>query len=185
MTSLAEKAVTLHEHLATAACPHAFGGALALAWCTRAPRGTSDIDVNIFLPETEAAAALDALPPQVARTGEDLRQLGADGQARLWWDTTPVDVFLSTTSYHDAAATRVHWEPFAGRLLPFLACRDLAVFKAFFNRRRDWADLEDMLVAGTLDVSEVSAVLAEHLGGGDERIAALWALDREHRPPPA
>ncbi len=28
--------------------------------------------------------------------------------------------------------------------LPFLSCPDLAVFKVFFNRTKDWADLEAM-----------------------------------------
>lgn len=68
------------------------------------------------------------------------------------------------------------WEPFAGELLPFLACEDLAVFKAFFDRTRDWADLEAMRDAGTLDASAVAGVLATFLGGDDERIARLLSL---------
>ena len=60
--------------------------------------------------------------------------------------------------------------------LSFLACDDLAVFKAFFNRTRDWADLEAMRDAGTLDVSAVAGVLATFLGGDDDRIARLLSL---------
>jgi hypothetical protein len=70
----------------------------------------------------------------------------------------------------------VRWEPFSGTLLPFLACEDLAVFKAFFNRTRDWADLEAMRDMGTLDVAAVAGVLATFLGLGDERIAHLLSL---------
>ena len=45
------------------------------------------------------------------------------------------------------AASRARWEDFDGEQLPFLACPDLAVFKAFFSRTRDWADLEEMQAA--------------------------------------
>jgi hypothetical protein len=57
-----------------------------------------------------------------------------------------------------------------------LACRDLAVFKAFFGRGRDWADLEEMRAAGTLDVEAVIGVLAHYLGGDDPRIERLRSL---------
>jgi hypothetical protein len=87
-----------------------------------------------------------------------------------------VDVFLNTTEFHEEVATRVRWEPFAGTALPFLACEDLAVFKAFFNRTKDWADLEAMREAGTLDVPAVAGVLATFLGGDDDRIARLLSL---------
>ena len=60
--------------------------------------------------------------------------------------------------------------------VPFLACRDLAVFKAFFDRTRDWADLEDMNAAGTLDHEAVLGVLVRYLGGDDLRVARLRAL---------
>jgi hypothetical protein len=60
--------------------------------------------------------------------------------------------------------------------LPFLGCQDLAVFKAFFNRTKDWADLEAMHEAGTLDVAGVAGVLATFLGSDDDRISRLLAL---------
>src|SRR2546421_720597 len=62
MTTLAEKVVVLHHALDGAGLPHAFGGALALGWCTQQPRGTADIDLNVFTPTTEVRAVLDALP---------------------------------------------------------------------------------------------------------------------------
>jgi hypothetical protein len=112
----------------------------------------------------------------VAVADGDRALLTRDGQARLWWETTPVDLFLNTTDFHERVATRVRWEPFAGTELPFIGCEDLAVFKAFFNRTKDWADLEAMYEAGTLDVAAVAGVLASFLGGEDERIARLLAL---------
>jgi hypothetical protein len=166
----------IHDGLQGAGIAHAFGGALALAWCTQQARGTIDVDVNIFVGPERTDEALAALPRAVVATAEDRALLARDGQARLWWDTTPVDVFLNTSDFHEGASTRVRWEPFAGVELPFLACEDLAVFKAFYNRTKDWADLEAMRDAGTLDVAAVVGVLATFLGGDDERIAHLLSL---------
>jgi hypothetical protein len=114
----------------------------------------------------------------VTWTAADVGLLERDGQARLWWDETPVDVFFNTTGFHEAAAGRVRVEPFGGEQVPFLACRDIAVFKAFFNRTKDWADLEAMADAGTLDVEAVLGVLVAYLGGTDERIERLRMLRR-------
>ena len=68
----------------------------ALAWCTQRARGTIDIDVNVFLPIEELDRVLDGLPAPVRITESDRATFRRDGQARLWWDTTPVDVFLNT-----------------------------------------------------------------------------------------
>lgn len=173
---LPHKMVAIHEALAVARVPHAFGGALALAWCTQQARGTIDLDLNVFLPPASLEHLLAALPTQVTATEEARQQVLREGQARLRWGTTPVDVFLNTTGFHEEVATRVRWEPFAGTSLPFLACSDLAVFKAFFDRTKDWADLEAMAEAGTLDVEGVAAVLATHLSADDARIARLRSI---------
>jgi hypothetical protein len=175
---LPEKMVALHEHLGAVGIDHAFGGALALAWCTQQARGTIDLDVNVFVGPDRTSETLAALPSGVVATDADRTLLERDGQARLWWATTPIDVFLNTTPFHESVAARVRWEPFAGVELPFLSCEDLAVFKAFFNRTRDWADLEAMHDAGTLDVPAVAGVLATFLGGDDERLARLLSLSR-------
>ena len=102
--------------------------------------------------------------------------IARDGQTRLWWDTTPVDVFFNTTDFHVAAARRAHRQRFAGASVPFLSCRDLAVFKAFFNRTKDWADLEEMVAADALDADAVLGTLVRYLGGDDPRVARLRAI---------
>ena len=173
---LPEKMLAIHDGLDRAGVDHAFGGALALAWCTQQARGTIDVDVNVFVGPDRTDDALAALPDGVVATQSDRALLLRDGQARLWWGPTPIDVFLSTTAFHERVAGRVRWEPFAGALLPFLACEDVAVFKAFFNRTKDWADLEAMQEAGTLDVAAVVGVLATLLGRDDSRVARLLSL---------
>lgn len=176
MSALADRIVAVHRALAAARLPHAFGGALALAWCTQRARGTIDIDVNVFVGIERVDEVLGALPAEVACTTADRELLVRDGQARLWWEHTPVDVFLDTTPFHADVSLRARREHFNGAEVPFLSCTDLAVFKAFFDRTKDWADLEEMALAGTLDRQRVVGVLAEYLGVDDPRVAKVLAL---------
>ncbi len=176
MTTLPVKIVRLHESLDAASLPHAFGGALALAWCTQRARGTIDIDVNVFVGVDRVDDVVTALPRKVAVPDEAKALLTRDGQARLWWDGTPVDVFLDTTEFHHQAADRARWEDFGATLLPFLSCSDLAVFKAFFDRTKDWADLEDMAATGSLDADRVVGVLVRYLGADDPRVGKVLGL---------
>lgn len=176
--SLADRVVALHVALLDGGVPHAFGGALALAWCTRRARGTIDIDVNLFVTVHELPSVLAALPSAIGVSDEQLAQLEQDGQTRLWWDSTPVDVFFNTTSFHAEAAGRARVESFAGHDVPFLDCGDLAVFKAFFDRTKDWADLEEMYAAGSLDVAGLVGMLTLLLGSEDHRVARLLSIVR-------
>ena len=182
--SVHEKMLVLHDALTDAGVDHAFGGALALAWCTVQARGTIDIDINLFLPPTERDSVLAALPDPIEVTDEALATIDRDGQGRLYWELNPVDLFFNTTPFHETVGERVRWEPFAGRDLPFISCQDLAVFKVFFNRTKDWGDLEAMHEAGTLDVEHVLGVVVHYLGGGDERIERLRLLAASTPAPP-
>jgi hypothetical protein len=176
MTSIVEKMLAIGAALEEQHLPYAFGGALALAFCTERARGTIDIDVNVFVAPGEARTVLDALPPRVVAIDGDLIALELDGQTRLWWEQTPVDLFLDTTEFHGEAAQRRQIHEFGGRQLPFLGCSDLAVFKAFFNRTKDWADLEEMLAIGALNVDQTIGVLVRYLGEDDERVERLRVL---------
>jgi hypothetical protein len=112
----------------------------------------------------------------VSWTDDDRQRIERDGQVRLWWAETPIDVFVNTTEFHEQVAQRCHEEPFGGLEMPFLACVDLAVFKVFFDRTKDWADLEEMQAAGTLDVDRVVGILTHYLGAPDQRIDRLRTL---------
>ena len=176
MDDLIGRILELHDQLKAKNVPHAFGGALALAWCTERARGTIDIDVNLLIPASDWQQVLEALPGEVRVTAKDRHLLKRDGQVRVWWGQTPLDLFLNSTDFHEGIAERVRWEAFSGQSLPFLSCFDLAVFKAFFDRTKDWADLEEMARAGTLDRERVQATLIGYLGAEDSRIAKLSAL---------
>jgi len=179
--NLPDKVVMLHQALRTADIKHAFGGALALAWCTQQARGTIDIDLNVFVDAEDAELALNALPEQVAWSEADVKEIRKAGQVRLWWESTPVDLFLNTLKLHRHMSRRIRFEEFGSTAVPFLACRDIAVLKAFFNRTKDWADLEAMVEAGTINVPQVMATIIEYLGQDDERVAKLAAIDAPTR----
>ncbi len=179
MRPILDAIVELHDGLDGAGIHHAFGGAFALLWCTGEPRTTVDIDLNIFVAPSETPRVLEALPEAMVATEQEASELKTDGQCRLMFDGIPVDIFLDTTPFHDDLRLHVQEHRLVDRNLPFLGCNDLAVFKAFFNRRKDWADIEEMLRAERLDVAYVTGVLTEYLGPDDERIRELLAIRDE------
>jgi hypothetical protein len=161
---LAEKLVEIHRTLDDAPISHAFGGAIALAYCTGEPRGTVDIDVNVFVAPSDAPRVFDHLPVGIEVTEDDLSAVAGDGQVRLFWDQTPVDLFFDYHPFHTDVARRVHQVPFARTSIPVLSCEDLLVFKAFFARTRDWADIEAMAAASGTDLSAACLMVADLLG---------------------
>jgi hypothetical protein len=171
--TLPERLVALHRALARRRVPHAFGGAIALAYWTRDPRGTSDIDVNVFLPAAGSARALRALPEEIEQPAGTAETIARDGQIRLWWDDTPVDLFFNYAPIHEDAARHRRTVPFSQTRIPILGPVELAVFKVMFDRTRDWADIEAMLTAGTLDLAAVRSALSGLLDADDDRFARL------------
>jgi hypothetical protein len=171
--NLPERVVAIDRALTSRRVPHAFGGAIALAYWTLDPRGTSDIDVNIFVAADRAGRALQALPDGIDQPAGTEETVARDGQVRLWWDETPVDLFFDYVPLHAAAAEHRRVVPFADTRIPVLGPIELAVFKVMFDRTRDWADLEAMIAAGTLDLGAVRVRLAELIGPDDPRHSRL------------
>jgi hypothetical protein len=176
---LEERVVELHRGLDHDGIPHAFGGALALAYWTLDPRGTSDIDVNVFVPVAECDRALAALPDGVEQPAGTEEQTRRDGQIRLWWEGTPVDLFFDYAPVHEDAARDRVLVPFLDAQIPILGPVELAVFKAMFDRTKDWADIETMIVARRLDTDAVRTSLHDMLGADDHRFARLADAERE------
>jgi hypothetical protein len=173
---LGQRLVAIHEALTTAGIPHAFGGAIALAYCTEEPRGTRDLDVNVFVEPSAAESVLAALPEDVVATEEDRRRIERDGQVRLWWDDTPVDLFFDVHDFHRHVGAAIRTVSFLDQRVPVLACTDLVVFKAMFNRTKDWADIEETIEAGTVDGDRALLWLTRLLGATDEATVRLAAL---------
>ena len=180
--TLAERILALHRAFKDCDVPHAFGGAIALAYATEEPRGTRDIDLNVFVPTERAADVLELLPPGIDRPAGAAEKLAHDGQIRLFWDDTPVDLFLDYAPIHEEAARHRRNVPFEGETIPVLGPVELAIFKAMFNRLRDWGDLEEMAKAEMLDVDAVRNSLEEMVGPDDERLTRLDDVARRAGP---
>lgn len=180
MTTFVGKVEEVERALTSADVPHAFGGALALAYCVGEPRATADIDVNVFLEPGATRQVFEALPAGVSTNGDLLRAAVRDGQVRLWWDDTAVDLFFSYHPFHDFAQSRARRVPFGEVEIPVLACTDLAVFKVVFNRTKDWADIEAMIESSAINRTEALSWLQEILGEDSEPVGRLTTL-RAHR----
>jgi hypothetical protein len=158
--------------------PHAFGGALALAYYAE-PRSTIDIDVNVFVPATrfpEVAEPLVRLGA-AADVPAVVETVGRDGQVRIMWDDTPIDLFFSYDPFHDAAGRNCRRVPFGDTTIPVLGAEHLVVAKVVFDRPRDWVDIEAMLDAGTsLDAAEVLRWVGRIAGDADPRFDRIAAL---------
>jgi hypothetical protein len=173
--SLAQRIVALEGALAS--IPHAFGGALALAYYAE-PRATVDIDLNVFVTTDrfpEVARPLRALGVTVDESTAEL--VARDGQARVLWDDTPVDLFFVYDPFHRAAEGARRVAPFADTTISILAPEHLVVCKVVFNRPRDWVDVDAIRSTGEpLDTAEILRWVGRIAGDGDprfERIAAL------------
>jgi hypothetical protein len=171
-----DRLLAMHDALSAAGLRHAFGGAIALGYCTHAPRVTSDLDVNVFVAPQRAGEVLDALPEGVARSAEELASAQTDGQVRLWWQDTPIDIFLNAHPFHQEVERGVRIVPFAGTVIPVVGCTTLAVFKSVISRTKDWTDIEEMLALGEMNLSDALAWIAQIVGAEDPAVARLRAL---------
>lgn len=180
MTELVEKLLAIHEALKAHSLPHAFGGAISLAYCVEEPRGTRDLDVNVFCDAADAAKVLAALPEGVIVSDADVDAVRRDGQTRLFWDGVPVDVFLNNLPLHEEVAKGIVWVPLEKRQIPILDCASLVVFKSFFDRTKDWADIEAVAMATPRDVDRAVETVADLVGEDDPAFRRLARISEEN-----
>jgi hypothetical protein len=170
---LAKKVVAVHQALDEAHIPHAFGGALAVAYYGE-PRATGDIDVNVFVPVDDWKAIRVVLAPLEIATDiseNDLRRLS---EAQLDWGSTPVHLFFSSDPLHQRMSQKTRSAPFNGSVIPLISPEHLLVRKAILNRPKDWHDIEQVLVASSpLNLEEIREWLQQLVKEDDRRIAKL------------
>lgn len=147
----------VHKQLEQAGIPHAFGGAFALAYYG-APRPTSDIDVNVFVPAQE-------------------------NEVKFEWEDTSIHFFFSSDPLHEEMERRVREVPFGDGMIPIVSPEHLVVRKALLDRTKDWVDIEQIFVATSpLDFQEMESWMKQLAGVDDPRLAKLRNASGEFGP---
>jgi hypothetical protein len=150
---------------------------VALAWY-RSPRATTDVDLNVTVTPADAEPILGAIAHLgVTVTPADRATIARDGQARLDWDGSYLDLFFATLDFHREMARRAREVEFGSVLIPILSPEHLIVCKAVSDRPKDWVDIEEMIAWGTeIDTAEVFCWTEEILGRSSEQYARLAEL---------
>lgn len=182
---LLERAVLVHHCLDAAGFAHAIGGALALGFHVGDPRATADIDLNVTCDPSDPESVYRQLPADVPWSPRDVLDGRASGQVRLFWPVPgsavpmPLDLFFPQHPFHELVARRSELVPMLDASVPILSATDLMVFKMLFDRRQDWADIEQLVRFGKADVDEAASWVEEILGGPDNRLDRLAAIVAE------
>jgi hypothetical protein len=180
--SAAAVAGELAEQLELRRQEYALGGAIALGyWGT--PRGTMDVDVTLYLPPdrpSECIRMLQEIGCEVS-VAEAVASLREHGFCRAAFGGVRVDVFLPIAPFYEAARPRRRRVPFGHRQGMIWDAESLAVFKMMFFRRKDLADVEQVLRSqgARFDRVWVRGHVAEMYGSRDPRLAAWDDLTRE------
>jgi hypothetical protein len=174
-SNAADAGLAIARALEAEQIPYALGGALALG-AHGVPRGTLDVDVNVFVDDAalpRVIACLQALGVELD-LATALARAERDGMFVGRWGGMRVDVFTPSIPFsHEAGKTRVLLSDASGQSFWFLSAEAIAIFKLLFHRPKDVADLERMsAVQGpALDRSYVRAWIVDMLGETDERVA--------------
>lgn len=172
-------AVHFGAALESAGIPYAIGGAIAYGFWG-VPRGTRDLDINLFV-------AADAGGPAIATllgagleidAAEALRSGAERGDARGAYDGVPIDLFFVSIPLHESAARRTTQVPLLGSTIRILSAEDLTLFKLLFFRGKDIVDVERLVaVQGTrLDRAYVRRWLVDCVGAFDARVERWDAI---------
>ncbi|MDH5671188.1 MAG: hypothetical protein OEZ06_03510 [Myxococcales bacterium] len=183
--SAAEAAQAIATALDGAGIAYAIGGALALA-VAGVPRGTADVDINVFVTESrlrEVVAALNdlgiELDAEVAAT-----RAARDGMCVGRWDGMRIDIFLPSIPFaHEAEKTRHRFTDQSGWSGWFLSAEAVSVFKLLFFRGKDMVDLERLVAVRTeLDVDYVRRWIVDMMGEEDPRTQRWDEIVRRFAP---
>ncbi|MFN0051112.1 MAG: hypothetical protein ACKV0T_02915 [Planctomycetales bacterium] len=161
---------------------YAFGGAIALGYWA-APRGTVDVDVTLFISPDKPSACvwlLQDLGCQLtpAETTASIRE---HGFCRVEYGGVRVDVFLPTIEFYDVARSRRRVVTLGEQPIQVWDAESLVVFKLMFFRRKDLADIEQILRTRreSLDCQWIEGHLVQLFGRHDPRVMQWQELRKE------
>lgn len=147
-TGAVETAKQIAAALDGVGCEYALGGAIALGFWT-APRGTLDVDVTLFLPPdkpTQCVRILQQIGCEVS-AAESLESLTRHGFCQVALLGRRIDVFLPLLPFYEEARRRRKQVTLSGQPVMIWDAESLCVFKMMFFRRKDIADVEQMMRA--------------------------------------
>jgi hypothetical protein len=161
---------------------YVLGGAIALGYWG-VPRGTVDVDLTICLPPEQPGECLRVLSEigcgfLVEKAAASLRQ---HGFCRVTFSEVEVDVFLPTIPFYEVALQRCKHVELRSQQVAIWDAESLTVFKMMFFRRKDVADIEQILrtQGSRFDRSWVRQQLLGIYGAGDPRLSSWDDLVRE------
>lgn len=162
---------------------YAIGGALAYGFYG-VPRGTNDVDVNVFVPLDDVQRVVAALRRAGVEVDAEQARNRAEREGMFVGHLRGmrIDVFVPSIPFSDEAGrTRVQ-HVVERRRVWFLSAEALAVFKLLFFRGKDVVDLERMIavMGGRLDRAYVRRWIVEMMGDDDERVTRWDALVEAH-----
>ena len=162
--------------------PYAIGGSIALAYAAE-PRSTKDVDINLFVPPESARLALETLKTAGLDIDvEDAMRVAAERFDGIgYFRGVRVDLFFDSIPLHVMALARRVRVDLLGTPVWVLSAEDLTVFKAMFNREKDWVDISAMVADRGVgfDRAYVHDQIAAHLGDDDERLAHFRGVCRK------
>jgi hypothetical protein len=172
----------LAQQLQSRGQEYALGGAIALGYWGP-PRGTVDVDLTLFLPPERPGQCVLLLHEigcefSSADAADSLRE---HGFCSVKFVGVRVDVFLPTIPFYEAARLRRRRLELGDQPIMVWDAESLAVFKMMFFRRKDMADVEQMLrtQGGQFDRAWVRDQLAEMYGAGDPRLSTWDEIVRD------
>lgn len=174
------------DALSAAGHAYAIGGALALG-VAGVPRGTRDVDVNLFVGEAalpKAIATLTSLGIEID-LDEALARAERDGMFVGMWDGMRIDVFVPSIPFSHEAGETIVSITVDGWTGQFLSPEAIAVFKLLFFRIKDRGDLQRLVAVrgADLDHAYVRRWIAEMMGEDDERVRAWDEIVARFAPP--
>ncbi len=183
--SAAEVARAVADLLERNGFRYAIGGAIALGFYAP-PRGTVDVDVNVFVSLDDELDRLVETLEQAGFIADDsptrLRSRAVeDGQFRGVISGLRMDVFIPAVPFYAVLEGRRRSVTLLGAPIWILGPEDLVVLKLMFFRRKDLADVEALLrdQGASLDRDYVRRTLSDLVGSDDERLSALDSIERD------